>query len=438
MTGTGRAGRTVGVRPGRHAWLLRWSGRAGLSVLDQGVFSGVNFVLGVLAARWLSPEAFGAFAVAFAVYLFALGLHSAIVTDPMRVLVWKHSGELERYNRSVLGLQILSSLTVGGVLLALAALVAVLGSASWRPIAALGISSPALLGMLFLRIRCYLDGRAASALRLSLVYAIVAVIGALVLRFLNGWTSCSVVLLMGLAAVAAVFAGASVTGIRSCRPLLASARVGGVLREHWQFGRWLGASSVCYWIGAAGYLPMVGGIIGLEAAGAMRAVQALFQPLDQIVASLGLLLVPAVARRGRQGGLSTVSLWSQRISAAYGGAAALYGIGLTVAAGWMLDLLYGSVYGQYHWIVPVMALGSLASSASHGLVIGLNAAERTDAIFKSRAIGAGSSLLIGLPMVVAWELPGAVSAATISALIVWASLARFHWRAMRASNARGI
>jgi O-antigen/teichoic acid export membrane protein len=177
-------------------------------------------------------------------------------------------------------------------------------------------------------------------------------------------------------------------------------------------------------------------MIGLEAAGAMRAVQALFQPLDQVIASLGLLLVPAVARRGRLGGLPTIRLWSRRISAAYGSAAALYGVALTVAAAWVLDLLYGGAYDRYGWMIPVMALGSVAASAGHGLVIGLNAAERTDAIFKSRAIGAASSLIAGLPMVAAWKLPGAVSAVALSALAICASLAFFHWQTMRVDRTR--
>jgi O-antigen/teichoic acid export membrane protein len=265
--------------------------------------------------------------------------------------------------------------------------------------------------------------------------AVFALLAALVLRYFDGWTSWSVVLLMGSSALVAVLAGSSANRPRVHGPLLGS-ELCGVLREHWQFGRWLSASSVCYWVGAAGYLPIVGGIIGLEAAGAMRAVQALFQPLDQVIASLGLLLVPAVARRGRLGGLPTIRLWSQRISAAYASAAALYGVVLTAAATWVLHLLYGGAYDRYGWMIPVMVLGSVASSAGHGLVIGLNAAERTDAIFKSRAIGAASSLMVGLPMAAAWKLPGAVSAVALSALVICASLACFHWQAMRVGSTR--
>jgi hypothetical protein len=159
VTGTVRAGR-VEERPGRKAWMLRWGGLAGVSVFDQGLLSGLNFLLGVLAARWLPAQAFGAFAVAFAVYLLALGLHSAIVTDPMRVLVWKHEEDRGTYMQSVLRLQIVCSVMAGGVLLAIALAAAAMGSDAWRPLAAMGLVAPALLQMLYLRIRFYVEGRA--------------------------------------------------------------------------------------------------------------------------------------------------------------------------------------------------------------------------------------------------------------------------------------
>ncbi|MFQ5571532.1 MAG: hypothetical protein ACE5G0_17775, partial [Rhodothermales bacterium] len=64
----------------------RWSTRISLSILDQILLSGANFILNVLLARWLIPDAYGAFAVAFSVFLFLSGIHNALIVDPMSVL----------------------------------------------------------------------------------------------------------------------------------------------------------------------------------------------------------------------------------------------------------------------------------------------------------------------------------------------------------------
>src|SRR5256885_8974282 len=53
---------------------IRLAGRAALGVSDQAFVSLVNFALGVTVARLVSPTDFGAFGVAFAVYLVALNI----------------------------------------------------------------------------------------------------------------------------------------------------------------------------------------------------------------------------------------------------------------------------------------------------------------------------------------------------------------------------
>src|SRR5262249_8425156 len=65
-------------------WL--WGTRSFLSLSDQGLTSGSTFLLNVLLARWLSPEAYGAFAVSFAGFLFLSGFHNVIFVEPMTVM----------------------------------------------------------------------------------------------------------------------------------------------------------------------------------------------------------------------------------------------------------------------------------------------------------------------------------------------------------------
>ena len=57
-----------------------------LSILDQGMYSGFNFIASVLLARWLLPEDYGAYAIAFAIFQFGYQLQNAIIIEPMSVI----------------------------------------------------------------------------------------------------------------------------------------------------------------------------------------------------------------------------------------------------------------------------------------------------------------------------------------------------------------
>src|SRR5256884_9166326 len=47
----------------------RWLIKGMYAVLDQGLISGSNFLLGILLARWTGAEQYGAYALAFAIFI---------------------------------------------------------------------------------------------------------------------------------------------------------------------------------------------------------------------------------------------------------------------------------------------------------------------------------------------------------------------------------
>jgi hypothetical protein len=66
--------------------LRSWGTRGGLAILDQGTYSGSNFILNILLARWVTQQDYGAFSVAFTIVLFLSSLHNAIQLEPMSVI----------------------------------------------------------------------------------------------------------------------------------------------------------------------------------------------------------------------------------------------------------------------------------------------------------------------------------------------------------------
>src|ERR1700688_4993735 len=65
--------------------LIPWVTKGGLAVLDYGLISGSNFVLGVLLARWLSPRDYGAYALVFSFFILVGFLYQCLLLEPLSV-----------------------------------------------------------------------------------------------------------------------------------------------------------------------------------------------------------------------------------------------------------------------------------------------------------------------------------------------------------------
>ena len=66
--------------------------------------------------------------------------------------------------------------------------------------------------------------------------------------------------------------------------------------KHWIYGKWVVGSSFVHWAGTAGYVPLIGSLVGFSEAGALRAIQNLILPLQQILAGLANLWLPLNAK----------------------------------------------------------------------------------------------------------------------------------------------
>src|ERR1700728_525791 len=69
----------------RKSKFARWIAKGGLAIIDQGLISGSNFLIGILLARWLMPEAYGAFALAFSVFLLLSYVYQSFLAEPQAV-----------------------------------------------------------------------------------------------------------------------------------------------------------------------------------------------------------------------------------------------------------------------------------------------------------------------------------------------------------------
>src|SRR6267142_296393 len=95
-----------------------WGWRSAMSLVDQGLTSGAGFGVNLLLARWMVPEVYGAFAVAFAGFLFVSGFHNVLLLEPVSVMgPSRHAGSLLAYFRAQIAVHAVLVGALSGVLL---------------------------------------------------------------------------------------------------------------------------------------------------------------------------------------------------------------------------------------------------------------------------------------------------------------------------------
>lgn len=412
-----------------------WSLRGWTAIADQGVYSGSNFLLNILLARWLLAQDYGAFSVGFTGFLLVLGLYTALVLEPMSVLgPARHREHLAPYLRRLLGIHFGLALTSSIVICVLALVLFATGSPVATSILSLGAALPFILLLLFFRQACYLETRPERALAGSLLYAIALLLGLLVLRS-AGWTSSySGFLILAMASLAGSLVtwgllGRQISGLNAAGPPL---RWSDVIAEHWGYGKWIMVASIAHGVGNLLYLPLIGAFDGLGEAGALRAMQNLLVPLQQIQAALYLLLLPWIAKKRAENGNRYVREALPRVTGLNILLSGVYLAGVLHFGRRIVTLLYGNApYEGYAWLIPFLAGAALIIALGQPLSLVLRAHERPSAIMWSKLGAALFACSVGLLLIWKWGLLGGAVSLIISALmegIVMLQQVRRLWR----------
>ncbi len=180
------------------------AGRAGWGVADQIVSSGTNFAVNVLVLRTLGVEAFGAFSLAFFLYLIAISVARAFPMEPLAIRYTLRPEEDWRNGAAAaLGTAGAAGLVLGVGLIGIGIIFGgVLGAA----LVGLGIGLPGLMLQDAIRMAFFSRGRARLALWNDLVWA-AALVPAFAIVILAGGGVFLITAAWGLAATSAALFG---------------------------------------------------------------------------------------------------------------------------------------------------------------------------------------------------------------------------------------
>jgi O-antigen/teichoic acid export membrane protein len=192
------------------------------------------------------------------------------------------------------------------------------------------------------------------------------------------------------------------------------------------YGIWILFDSLAYSIATLLYPSLIGGFIGLEQAGAYRAMQNLVSPLQQMLAALTFLILPIVSRQVTEQGKEHSRQASRKLGYIYLAVSVVYMALLLVFGRWIIRVLYAQeTYLQYYWLFFYIGIATMLFSLSQTLAIHLRAIENTRSIFWSKLFPAVFILLIGIYLTWRMGLTGVVISMIASSLLELAVLLFF-------------
>ncbi len=395
--------------------------RLGWGVVDQGVSSLTNFALGVVLARSLGAEGFGAVTLAYVTYGLVLNASRGIATDPLLV---RFSGTARSAWRRAVADATGTALVVGvigGIGCLLVGLA--LPGATGRAFLALAAGLPLLTVQDSWRFAFFAAGRPTQACLNDLVWGVPLVTMLCVLGGTGSADEVSCVLAFGAtgalaAAVGSLQAGV-VPGPRRTRAWLAEQRdlAGRYLVENLS-------------VGSSRQLRMflLGGFAGLAAVGEVRGSEILMGPFLVVFMGVSQIAVPEAAHVLRRDPRRLL-----HFCLALGGAAAAAALAWGLCLRFLLPhgvgvLLLGSVWGAASRLVLPVTLGLVMGGLEIGAAAGVRALGAAPRSLVAQLTTSGLYLLLGA--VGAWwggaagSCWGVTLGIGIGAVVWWVQLRR--------------
>lgn len=374
--------------------------RTGWAVVDQGLSSFTNFVLGVLVARAVTPKEFGTFSLGFGIYIIALMIGRALANEPLIVRYSAVSKDAWRAaTASAAGTAVVLGIVVGAICI----LVEVTFSTALDgELVALGLTLPGLLLQDSWRYAFCADGRGQHAFINDLIWALLLIPSLLFVAEATDGSSASFILAWGV--TASISAG---IGSLQAKLLPQPRRLLFWLRTHLDLGSRYFLELVALTAAIQLSLFGIGAVAGLREVAAFRAAQILFGPLNVLFLGFGLAAVPEGVVLRQAGELKGLLRSSRLVSVVAAVTAATWGLAIVLAPNDLGSILLGSNWEQAQRVVPPLAVGMAGLGSCLGSTMGVRVLMAVKRSLRVR--------LLFSPLVLATTLGGAAVAGAYGA-----------------------
>jgi O-antigen/teichoic acid export membrane protein len=397
--------------------------KGSLAILDQGLISGSNFLIGILLARWLAPNQYGAYATAYSVFLLASLLYQGLMLEPQSVI---GPSEYPDRPRQYLGTLLRLHCALAGSMVLILILWVWAGRQTGsspllsRAFVGVVVAAPCILLFWLVRDACYMRLEPERAVEGAVLYCLLLV-SSLFLVYRRGLMSpVAAFLLMALGSLAA-----TAFLLMRFRPSLRAPGkmigLGVVARQHWKYGRWAVPSSLVVWIPWNIYYSVLGRHSGLAQAGELRALLNLFVPLGHTLNALSKVLLPYAA--GKHGLHGRAGAWDRalKILLLFVCAALTYWSIVVLLQRPIFRLLYDGRFTDLGHLLPWLALASIFSFAALSTAISLRAMQEPSSVLVVYGVASAICLLVGVPAALAFGLRGVIVGLNVSSLAAFST-----------------
>lgn len=365
---------------------LAWFG-SGLT--SQAFSSAANFLLVISVARVESPIEFGGFALAYGVYLLVMGTARGLIGETLSVV---QLDEPQRETMQAARAAIGAGFVVGGVSGVGSLLVglAFLSSAFGPAMIAFAVGMPLLLAQDAGRFVGFALNNPVWAARSDGVWLAFQLVGSGVLYGIGRADAVNLIGLWCLSAglgILPVVLSAGSPSIPGALPWLL---------RHRRFGVRFAAE---FLVGpGSGHLTlyMVGSVSGLAAAGALRAAQTVFGPLNTLLLGLQAVALPLAVKDKLEGGSNAVRIVVLRMTTGFGAAALGYGLIVLVIPASVGAALFSDTWSSAVPILLPLALRFLSAGVGRASMIGLRAMHEVRTSLQIRTLIGVLTILLGL------------------------------------------
>jgi O-antigen/teichoic acid export membrane protein len=398
-------------------------GRGAPALIDQVMVSGSNFLTSIVLVRGLGLHEFGKYAIASMLLLYANASQMSFVTSPMLTIAPLMEGKEKRdFVNGMFSIQIVASLLLLVIFLLAGAISRVFTSF---------YSIPCILSFAFcvgtfqlqdwIRRYYYLYNKAKLAIVSDFISYFVQLALLFALWRFSALTLFGTFLVMTLTSLAG-FAVGPITesfrpGIRNLQ--LAWARGRGLSRD-------LLITSQVRWFGVQGVLLIGTGIVGVEAAGGIRAAWNLAGPVNLVLAALENVIPIRISEELKKNGTAGAFAFVKRVTLLI---TALFGLLILPAAIFgrpLLRFLYGPAMTAFYLPMVLLLASVLVQAVAIQSFYFFRGLHDTRTLFRANVSSAIASLATVYLFGHLWKAPG-IALSILSSQVVLVAYYALHW-----------
>lgn len=376
-----------------------------ITLMDQALVSGGNFLIGILLARFLGIDSYGVFALLWMVVLFGKSINQAFITKPMLSLAPKKEPAAQT---EYIG--ILHALEIGTAILMVGFVTVFLLMGQWFditvPTATLYWLVPVIVGLQmiyeFYRKIMFVKQNVVAAFVLDiLMYSIQFV--AFVYLYLQETLSITTALMgIGVAHVIVCIVGFfHLNNLKVNRTALKE-----TIAHHYTYSKWLIGTAILQWFSGNFFIIVAGWLISPAAVGAVRIVQNVMGLTHVLFLAMENMVPVKAALHYKEGGWIQLETYlkyiTKRVGIVVGGILLFLALFRTP----IIEFLYGKEYIEYSYLVIGFCLTYIFVFIGNPLRFALRTLEITKPIFVAYVLGAAFSVVLAYPLILYFELIG--------------------------------